>query len=323
VALLSEAVALRRVLGAEFEHDIYVLNGVAAGEEQTFAEHALIPLLNTPGDIERWGEFARQGAAGGGGRGGGARAVLQLDTGMSRLGLSPAEVAALAAAPHRLDGIALDFIISHLACAYDQGDPQNQVQLDRFNALRGTLPVAPASVANSSAIFLGPQFHFDLARPGASLFGVAPLARTPNPMAQVINLQGKVVQVRDVDSGQTVGYGATHRVTRRSRFATVAVGYADGYLRSLSNRGSGFIADVRVPVVGRISMDLTTFDVTDVPEADVRPGAFMELIGPRHGVDELAAEAGTIGYEILTALGQRFDRRYVGGEGTAGGGKPP
>jgi len=308
VAQLGEGMALRRILGDQREGGggaIYVLNGFEAGTEAAFAEAALIPVLNALGEIDAWAAVATNA--------GSARAgVIHIDTGMARLGLTETDIDALAADPARLAGIDITFVMSHLACAYDRDNPLNRTQRDSFDAARARLPPAKASLANSSAIFLGSEYHFDLVRPGAAIFGLAPLARTPNPMAQVIRLQGKILQVRVVDSGQTVGYGATHRVTRRSRIAAVAVGYGDGYLRALSNRAIGFIGDVKVPVVGRVSMDLTTFDVTDIPESACRAGDYIDLISGHHGTDQLAAEGGTIGYEILTSLGHRYHRRYIG-----------
>ena len=151
-----------------------------------------------------------------------------------------------------------------------------------------------------------------MARPGCALYGVTPDPSHPNPMKQVVRLQGKILQVREIDTHQTVGYGATHQAEKRTKIATVAVGYADGYLRFLSNRGSACIGDYRVPLVGRVSMDLTTFDVTDVPGNLVHPGALIDLIGQSMTVDALAEHAGTIGYEILTSLGARYHRVYQG-----------
>ena len=311
VALLAEAVELRGILATAApdahipDAHIYVLNGLFAGEEATYAAHGLIPILNTPDEIAAWRAFAA-------GAGTAQAAAIQIDTGMSRLGLEPADIEALCAADDGFSGIDIRLAMSHLACAYDRGDPLNHRQRALFDAARARLPAAPASLANSSGIFLGTEFHYDLVRPGASLFGISPLKEIPNPMAQVIRLQGKILQVRDVDRGRTVGYGATHRATRKSRLATVGVGYADGYLRSLSNRGSGFIGNKRVPVVGRVSMDLITLDVTEIAEPDARPGALVDLICDHHTIDQLAAEAGTIGYEILTGLGARYHRRYIG-----------
>jgi alanine racemase len=177
------------------------------------------------------------------------------------------------------------------------------------------LPPVPASLAASFALFLGPEYHFDIVRPGAALYGVNPTPNDPNPMAQVIRLKGKILQVREIDEGMTVGYGAAHRMRRPGRVATVAVGYADGWLRSSSQRGSAKIGGQRVAIIGRISMDLLTLDVTEADPALAQPGGFVDLIDESHGVDAVAAAAGTIGYEILTALGRRPHRVYRGGAG--------
>jgi alanine racemase len=203
--------------------------------------------------------------------------------------------------------------MSHLACADEPQHPLNAVQRDTFRAALAALPQAPASLANSSGIFLGPAFHFDLTRPGAALYGVAPQPRAANPMRAVVTLRGRIVQVRSVRAGTSVGYGATYRTERPARIATVAVGYADGYLRALSQRGSGHLGGVRIPLVGRVSMDLITFDVTHLPDGAVHPGQMVELIGEQNTVDQVAADAGTIGYEILTALGRRYRRIYCEG----------
>lgn len=232
---------------------------------------------------------------------------------MSRLGLSPAEVEALAAAPERLQGIDLRYLVSHLACAEEADNLMNARQRHAFVAARGKLPPAPASLANSSAIFLGPEYHFDLARPGVALYGVNPTPDAANPMAEVVRLKGKITQLREIDTPQTVGYGATYRAPGRRCIATVPVGYADGFPRALSGRGRGSIAGVSVPIVGRVSMDLITLDVTEAPDGAARVGALVDLIGGGVPIDEVAASAGTIGYEILTNLGGRYHRRYLGG----------
>ena len=206
--------------------------------------------------------------------------------------------------------------MSHLACADEPAHPRNAAQLKSFRDMLARLrdgagPRAPVSFANSPGIFLGPDYHFDMVRPGAALYGINPTPGKPNPMAEVLRLQGKILQVRDVDRPQAVGYGATHRVAGKGRIATVPVGYADGFARSLGNRASGFLAGYRVPVVGRVSMDLITLDVTDAPADIAAPGAVVDLIGGGRPLDEVAKEAGTIGYEILTGLGARLPRVYV------------
>jgi alanine racemase len=300
VAQLDEGIALRACLP---DHDIAVLNGVLPGTSEDYRAHRLLPVLNDLGQMAAWRESDAAAAR---------RAILHIDTGMARLGLPPDELARLASEPERLHGIDLVAVMSHLACADEPRHPLNARQLAAFRAALAVLPSAPASLAASSGIFLGPDYHFAIARPGAAVYGVNPLPGSPNPMAQVIRLKGKIVQTRSIDRGDTVGYGATYRSDGKARIATVSVGYADGWLRSSSNRGSAVIAGQRVPIVGRISMDLITFDVSDVDPRLTRPGAEIELIGPDHGVDEVAATSGTIGYEILTALGRRYARVYTG-----------
>jgi alanine racemase len=312
VAHVGEGIVVRRALAetqAErapgSEPTIYVLNGAPREAETELAEHRLTPVLNSLADVDAWAAFAR-------GSGVPRTAALHIDTGMSRLGLPPAECRVLAGDPGRLGGIALRIVMSHLACADEPDHPLNLRQLDAFRAARSAFPATAGSFANSSGIFLGRRYHADIVRPGAALYGVAPVPGEPNPMAQVVRLQGKILQVREIDSPETVGYGATHLARGRQTIATVAVGYADGYLRALGNRGSGYIGEIRVPLVGRVSMDLITFDVSGVPGSLARPGAMIDVIGPRIPVDAVAAEAGTIGYEILTGLGARYHRVYVG-----------
>ena len=305
VALAEEGLALRAILP---DARIYVFNGVEAETAPDMAEAGLVPVLNHPGQIEAWAGQARAGNAILG-------AMMHVDTGMNRLGLSAAEAEAIVENPERHSGLAIETVMSHLACADEPDNPLNAEQLARFADVLGTLaPLGPmqASLANSSAIFLDASYHFDLVRPGAALFGLNPHASAVNPMAQVLKLEGKILQTRIIDTPSTVGYGATHRAEPGQRIATVGVGYADGFLRSLSNSASAFIGDVRVPIVGRVSMDLITIDVTAIAAGAAQPGCVVDLIGPYHTADDLASEAGTIGYEILTALGHRFARRYEG-----------
>lgn len=308
VATIDEGIAIKPLAGAA---EVYVLHGPFAGTEDDFAGHGLIPVLNTPEQVSRWAAFTA-------GRGRRLPCAIHCDTGMNRLGLTEAEAAALAADAARLAALSPALLMSHLACADSAAHPANAAQLAAFRRLRAAFPPLPASLANSAGIFLGTDYHFDLARPGAALYGVNPCPGRANPMRQVIRLQGKILQVREIDSPMTVGYGAAHRVRRKGRIATVAVGYADGYLRSLGGRGHGHIGGVRVPVVGRVSMDLITFDVTATPPHLVHAGAVVDLIGPEHPVDALAEEAGTIGYEILTSLGGRYRRVHLGGQSATG-----
>jgi alanine racemase len=294
VAHLAEGVALRRALGAG--PDIIVLNGFRPGAEE---DAGLLPVLNSLGDVAAWA--------------GHGPALLHLDTGMSRLGLDAAEQAALAADPSLLAGLDLRFVMTHLACADEPGHPLNALQAARFAAAAQLLvPGVPTSFANSSGLFLGPAFRSDLARPGCALYGINPTPGVPNPMRQVVTLEVPVLQIREIAPGDTVGYGASHTAEVTTRVATVAAGYADGYLRSLSGRSLALFQGRAVPLMGRVSMDLTTFDVTDFPE--LRPGDRLMLIGgPGNTPDDIAARCGTIGYEILTSLGRRYHRSYLGG----------
>lgn len=303
VAHLDEGVALRMILKDQ-EADIFVFNGLMPGAESAYRVYQLFPVLNDLGQIERWNTYCAQHGT--------LPAALHLDTGMSRLGLPPQELKTLIAEPDRLSGLDLRSIVSHLACADTPDHPLNRQQQSAFAAAIAQLPKATASLAASSGIFLGPDWHFEMVRPGVSLYGSAPVPGEANPMSPVVSLTGQILQIREVDAPQTVGYGASYQFSTPTRVATVAAGYADGYLRSISGKGTAYIGDTAVPVVGRVSMDLITLDVSGVPTA--QPGDSVELIGPHHDIDALAAEAGTIGYEILTSLGGRYRRRYSGGD---------
>jgi len=306
VAQLDEALKLRPLLDACHPAiALYVLNGLGPGTEAEFADNNILPVLNSLGEIEAWSAFCRA-------RGTALPAAVHLDTGMCRLGLPLQEIEALRARPEALEGIVPTCILSHLACAEEPDNPKNAEQLATLKQALTALPRAPVSFCNSSGIFLGRDYHFDLGRPGVALYGVNPTPAAPNPMRPVVRLLARILQIRAIDAPQTVGYGATHRATGPARIATVAAGYADGYLRSISSRGHAWVAGQRVPVVGRVSMDLLALDVTGIAPDAVRPGDWAELLNAQQDVDALAREAGTIGYEILTSLGARYHRVYIG-----------
>ncbi len=301
-ATLDEAIALRAFLPEICE--ISVLNGVPPGSCDEFVAHRLVPVINHPGQLAEWTSIAE--------RRGELPAMLHLDTGMARLGLTAPEFDQVAAEFSRYRAIRWRAVISHLACADTPGHPMNAVQRQRFlvarQRIRGDIP---ASLSASFGIFLGQAFHCDLVRPGAALYGVNPQPGRCNPMRQVVRLRARILQVREARCGESVGYGATHVMAAPGRLATVAVGYADGWLRSLAGRGSARIGGERVPLVGRVSMDLAVFDVSIVPPSLARSGGIVELLDAEYGVDAAAADAGTIGYEILTALGRRYHRSYL------------
>ncbi|HEY4168053.1 MAG TPA: alanine racemase, partial [Reyranella sp.] len=243
VAHLDEGIALRGVVP---EHPIYVLNGLLPSTEPDFVEFGLTPVLNHLGQLNAWRAAAQRYNRP-------LDAVIHIDTGMHRLGLAPEEAQLLAAERGRLRGLRLALLMSHLVVSEEPNNPINGEQLSRFRNFVRTMPGAPASLANSSGIFLGPDYHFDLLRPGAALYGINPTPGRPNPMLTTVNLRARVLQVRRIDALQTVGYGAAWRSARPSRVATIALGYADGYFRTLINRTHVHLAGHKVAVIGRIS----------------------------------------------------------------------
>ena len=300
VARLNEGLELRDYVGEDAM--VCVLDGLGIDEAPLFRRRDLTPALNDPGQIALWAASARAA-------GEKLKAVIHFDTGMSRLGLSPAETDALIADPSVLAAFDLRYVMSHLVSSEERANPLNGLQLDRFKRVRAAFPLAPASFANSSGVFLGTDYHFDLARPGCAIYGINPTPGLENPVRTVARLEARILQVREIDHPQTVGYGATWQATRATKVATIACGYADGWLRSLSDRGAAYIGQTQAPFLGRVSMDLITIDVSNVPDA--RPGQMVELLGTHMTVDEVAERAGTNGYEVLTRLGKRFARNYL------------
>jgi alanine racemase len=308
VATLGEAEELRGLFpGAT----IYVLAGLLEGTAAVYHRLDLRPVLNSAHEIEEWAAFSKSARAR-------LPAAIHIDSGMNRLGLSAVEVEAIAGAKSSWNAFELALVMSHLACSDEPQHAKNEVQRKAFDALRAKLPKAAASLANSAGILLGRAYHYDLVRPGIALYGGKASRAAASRFARVVQLAGRVLQVRDVPPGETVGYGATRTLKRHSRVAVLSVGYADGVFRALS------VADNReglqvhfgshpAPLIGRVSMDLITVDVTDVPRELARRGAWVELIGTHVAAHEFAAHAGTIDYEVLTNLGTRAARRYTGG----------
>ena len=294
VALLDEALAIRDIMPDAM---LGVLGGPVPGSEPEYIAHDIVPVLGSLGEIDAWTAA-----------GPGLPAIVHIDTGMSRLGLDTRELAVLQQDHARLAGIDIRYIMTHLVSSEAAHDPMNHRQRQRFTEACARLPPTPRSFANSSGIFLGEKFGSDLARPGAALYGINPTPRQPNPMRPVVRLMARVLAVRDIQAGASVGYNATWTANRPSRIATAGVGYADGWHRALSGQCNAFFDGAPVPLVGRVSMDLTTFDITDFPA--VAPGAWLELLGPHQTADDIAAAAGTNGYEVLTSLALRLPRVY-------------
>ncbi len=312
VAHLSEAIRAR---AAAPEATIYVLNGLFSGTGSTYAEFDLRPVLGSFEEIEEWAGFCRAQSQK-------LKAAIHVDTGMNRLGLTVPQGLTLKDR-RELKDFETALLMSHFVSAEESDNPLNAQQIEAFEAIRSALPNIPASLPNSSGIFLRDKPRYDLVRPGYALYGGNPTPDRENPMRPVVGLEGRIVQMRWVEAEHTVGYNGRWLAVQKRRIATISVGYADGYPRASSARGrSGeellagmaLVAGRPCPFAGNVSMDLITIDVTDVPGAQVKRGDTVTLIGSGLTIDEVGRRAGTIGYEILTNLGARYARAYRGGE---------
>jgi alanine racemase len=305
VATLAEA---RRARALAPQAAIYVL-ATLPGTLASFAQGDFRPVIGSLAELAEWEAFQAQGWHG--------TAALHVDTGMNRLGLSADDLDQLE--PNTLARRAgLDLLMSHFACSEEPSHPLNAKQMADFRELRDLFPGVPGSLANSSGIFLGPDAHHDLVRPGVALYGANPTPGHLNLMRAVVRLDARVVQVREVEPGDTVGYGAIWTARRPTRLAIVAVGYADGLPRAASASdgkpgAEAVVAGRPCPIAGRVSMDLIAIDVTDLPQGKLRRGDTVALLDNTIGIDDLASHAGTIAYEVLTNLGRRYHRVYKGG----------
>jgi len=305
VASFKEAEIVR---GVAPDATIYVLDGLFDDSGPAFAAASIRPVLSSLDEVRHWSDFCRQAGMP-------LPAAIHVDTGLNRLGMPRIEAEELKGSPDLVKGFKLALLISHLVCADEPERPNNEAQLQAFEDYRAMLPACPASLANSGGIHLGERYHFDLVRAGFSLYGGKAVAGR-DPLSPVVQLHARIVQIRDARHGETVGYGAAHMLERPTRIATLALGYADGIFRCLGATHTtpgltGYIDGHPAPALGRISMDLITLDVTDVPVELARRGAWVEIIGEHVSVDELAEQAGTIGYEVLTSLGTRAERVYL------------
>ena len=310
VATVEEARAARAAVPSA---TIYALDGIFQNCGDAFAKTDCKPVIGDLNELAEWDVFCRRSGWAGG-------AAIHIDTGMNRLGLTITEAQGIVPRINAGDhGITL--VMSHLACAEALNHPLNAKQLAAFREIASLFTGVPASLSNSSGIFLSPQFQFDLVRPGAALYGINPTPEADNPMQPVVDLKARIVQIRNVERGDSVGYGGTWTARRPTRLAIVSAGYADGYFRAAgSNDGTRgaevVVAGKRCPIAGRVSMDLMAVDVTDLEKNAVRRGHMATLIGEGITVDELAHHFGTIGYEVLTGLGPRYARVYKGGAAT-------
>jgi alanine racemase len=306
VATPAEAEALRAISP---DTTVYVLNGLLSENAAYYNELRVRPVLGSLEEATEWAAYSRSA-------GRKLPAALHLDTGMARLGLKVHEALHLAQDRSALASFEPSLVMTHLACGDDVESAMNDTQRTRFAELSALFSGVPRSLANSAGIFLGSQFHFDVTRPGISLYGGNAQYNAANPIEPVVWLFGRVAQVHWAEAGQTVGYGAMHTLKRRTRIATVCIGYADGYLRAFSasdarDGSPGYIGEHRLPLLGRVSMDLITYDATDVPDGLLHRGSWIEVLGSRVTVDDLASVGGTIGYEVLTSLSHRYHRIYA------------
>jgi alanine racemase len=307
VAHLNEGIAARRVLPVEAQ--IYVLNGLESGADPTdYAEHRLAPVIGGEEELQRWSAFVAR-------RNGANPCAIHLDTGMNRLGFESLARLQAAMETHGASSGA-DLLMSHFVSSEIPGDPINRAQIERFEAVRVAFPGLPASLANSSGMFLDPAPIYDLARPGYALYGGNPRPGAPNPMRPVVTLTAAIQQIRSIEAGMSCGYNAQWTAKRPTRLATLLIGYADGLPRGAGATDAKPGAEVAVAgrhcaLVGRVSMDLAIVDVTDQPEDGVRVGDPVELFGGSIDLDDFASRSGTIGYHLLTSLGPRYQREYV------------
>ncbi len=303
VATLEEAMAARQYLKPDAR--VYVLGGVRPGAELLFLRNHLSPVLFSLEDIRRWLAYTQEWDSS-------PPCAIKINTGMNRLGLDIQEWSALLASGEELQSLRPALIMSHLACADEPEHPLNNHQLAQFQALvnvsRQLLPEARFSLANSSGIYLGPAWHFDLVRPGAALYGVNPQPLEPSPVKPVVRLALPILQIRQLSEDASIGYGATVTVSPPARLAVVAGGYADGLHRTIGRQGFGMIGHHHVPVVGRISMDTTIFDVST---ASADKDSVIHVLNNELTVDSWTALTGALGYDILTSLGSRYQRCYV------------
>lgn len=284
---------------------IFTLNGFFSQERQIFREYALIPCLGSLPELNAYGTWAWQ-------RGERLPAVLHFDTGMTRQGFDRMETEGLMQDSTLYEGLDICFIMSHFASADEPGSSQNEEQYERFSRIAQAFPFVPKSLCNSFGLFRNRRYHFDILRPGMALYGLNPKSGEHSPVKPVVSLELPVIRLRAAGKGDTIGYNATYRFDRETPLAVLSCGYGDGIFRALSNSGQLYWKGVACPIRGRVSMDMLAVDLSAVP-ADRRPkpGDFLELIGPHQSADALAAAAGTIGYEVLTALGPRYARHYM------------
>ncbi|WP_336279616.1 alanine racemase [Bartonella sp. CB175] len=302
VAQLTEALQLKAVLPSDVT--LALLNGLPYDAEEFVAQSNIIPVLNSWNAIESWQNICQKKSKK-------FPAIIQIDTGMNRLGLNQEELQKLIKQPTIFEQADIKYMISHLSNANNETHPSNYTQLAVFKTALAQLPSCKASLANSGGMFLGSDFHFDLVRPGIALYGIDPFGKSPTPLKPVLKLKAQVIQSRDINAEEPIGYGGSFVTRRPSTLVTLSIGYADGLLRALSNKGSIYFNGYKLPIVGRISMDSTVVDATDLRCKKPQRGDWVEIIGTHQTIEQLSKDANTIPHEILTSLSPRCKRIYI------------
>lgn len=300
VATLQEALNFR-----SFEKDasIAVLGGLFIGAEDEYLHYNIQPVLNSPDDLKRWNALADKNKTT-------LPAILHIDTGMNRLGFSESDIETLTNTPDHYANLNIEWIMSHFACADDVDHPLTKDQAALFTKLAAHFPNAKKSLGNSPGLFRDVQYHTDMVRPGYALYGGNPTPEKPNPMQPVVSLKARILQIRHCKKGESIGYGASHVFEQDTVTATIGVGYADGFLRSAHNQATFYYNNTPCPILGRVSMDLITLDLSQLDQIPVQ-GDWVEILGANQTIDDLGGSRGTIGYEILTSLGTRYHRHYI------------
>jgi len=300
VAHASEAIELRKIL-EDKDIKIYVLHGIYASDCQEIIKNNIIPVLNSLEDIELWRDFAKKACNR-------VSVNIHIDTGMNRLGLSPKDMSHLTDNSHILDLFSIEYIMSHLACSDEVNNIKNKEQLLKFKETTKYMEKYSKSFANSGGIFLGENYHFNQTRPGCAIYGINPKSGFKNPMQGVVSLKAPILQIREVTKGETIGYGASYLLKKATKLAIISVGYADGIFRSFAE-GIIYIKGYKCSILGRVSMDIIIVDISEVKEL-LEQGDWAEIIGENQTLDEIAPQMKTIGYEVLTSLGNRYKRVY-------------
>lgn len=300
VSTLQEGIQLRNLLP---EALVYILNGLQEGTSNVFLTHNLTPVLLDLNQIQKAQEVAK-------GLSRKWTVLIQVDVGMGRFGLSLAEAQSLSQCPSLFSHLEIQYLLGHLSCGSLSSHPANQEELQAFRVFRSLFPGVKGTLANSAGILLGPEFHHDMTRMGIALYGGNPLEDRANPLTQVLEIQARILQVRTLPKGTPIGYDRTHTLHRDSRIATVNLGFGTGFFRNLSNCGIGYVNNISLPILGRISMDWLSVDITDAPEILTRPGSLITFVDTHHTIDELAALAKTTSYDFISQLGDRYHPLY-------------